>query len=1578
MSKDTAPFFEIPYYHDYVSPALAKHLLLQASTIPGVDGISHIGETGGLETPDALNFMTQIYESVKSELALVLNRRIKDREFIDMRVKACFEFNKRVGREITDNDYQTILGLQDSEGRIVIGPHSAQYCLRGGNPIAPIPDFLRGPHVTLFGPPDTAKMAINAMNAYHRKLAGEPPIVEQLLKTQSTHPKWGADDEDSKTPLRQDLVDAGVNLSECFAGTLSLKEDKKSYHLAPNFRSLPIKRFPGLALPATFMFYRNNPIPLHLYDFALHVFANWHNPSSLTFYVPKLENEEEARYIHHMIATTEAKLCELHPAYKPGTIRVMIVLENPRAILRTHEIIDALYPYFVGASLGWHDYLGSTARLFKEDGHYRIPVKADPNIVIKYIKASHSMLADVVGSRGGIKVGGMYGILPIDNDIKGPSFQVTLRGYFKDVITQLKRDLTGFWVAHPDFVRLGLAIVEAWRLYKTGQEAPLFTLTKEIFTDQYRRDVDAFIRGDDISGLDPTDPNYVRSLLVVDIKESDFIPNNHPDEIRYNVFQSLQYLTDWLRGNGCVALPTIIDDVPVRVMDDLATAERSRWEVWHELRHDRFKLEDFLQIAHEEMRFIRKDLSDSKKIVQVKWTNETAKWYPIAFRLMIKLMTDDRPVEFATELLMPFTINEIRSADDPLAKAMELDPGKLALRPYIERWNYYFERCGCQRFASTMAALAHLDEDTARELIIGFDQSEMSEAAAFHGDIGESPKTLDHMAQREQRRVSEDVSDLKQQLAAEAKRYRDKFGFKFLISAQDQSTATLLASLRARMENNLKQELANANQALWDITAKRIKQKPLDELASTITTIAKRFEITGVQVALTAGGGVGTICYGDAKRGQSPVTDRTLFEIASLSKTIATAFAMEYFAAKGICFDTSVNSLFAQTKSQFRLRSPSNPLWGDQVTLRHLVSHSALNLHYVKGFAVDSPMPAIGDIVFNSPAYGYENIAVINNPGSRFSYSGGGFLVLEYLIESMENQSIQEMTKPFLKKLGLTHVTMTQSTLPSYAYADGYFDNGQVVPGGRLMFPAFAAGAMATAADVLRFLVHLQRAFHDINGSGAISHDTAVQMMRGADRGCIEFMGCKMGLGVFVAEMGDNRVAIHQGANEGFRSIFMHVVDGPDAGKGLTILCNADNRGVLFIAEVTKCILKSLSLQGLNLDASRNHFDGSQVSQEQLVNRGYKELIFKCLEPTLPEPIRGPRCKHPLAEYDILRNADIVAVSNQRFARAENLISPYEPCFDPTLFGRQGKVMDSWESARHNESPCDYLIIAPQKPAPITFVRLSTKFHDGNQAEYVRILGRQSSDHPWLEILPKTQMTGHSERRIRLAQATSAFENIKIEMYPDGGLTRVALYPQSLPSSEATSFVTLLESRPTRFKELIPKTAKPMSIPFKKLDPQDVASNIKRAQLAGQPIDYASTAFGGVLISATNEHYGPAAQVISPFPPMHMFDGLESARSRKLGHSEEVVIQLGAEVAIGAIELDFKFFVNNNPRYISFFARSSQKDASWEPLREMIDVKAFAGNQMRILFDRKTKARQMKVCTIPDGGINRIHVFSEA
>ena len=1564
--KPAEPFFEIPYYHDYVSPALGRHLLSQAGSVPGVSGLIQVGPGGGLETTDALNFLVTLYDTIKSDLGLVLSRRIKDRKFIDERVKACYEYNQRFKRDINDPGYKTILGLEDADGRIVIGPRQAGYCDKGGHPVAPIPKFLQGPHVTLFGPPDSAKMAINAMNAYHRKLKGEPAVVEELLKTQNASPKWGADDEDSKTPLRQDLIEAAVNLTGCFDGTLSLKEAHKTYELAATNRSAPIKRFPGLALPATFMFYKENPIPLHLYDFALHMFKNWHNPESLTFYVPKLENEEEARYIHKMIATAEAMIKDIHPKYILGTVRVMIVLENPRAILRTHEIMDELYPYFVGASLGWHDYLGSTARLLKEDGNYRIPVKADPDIVIKYIKASHSMLADVVGSRGGIKVGGMYGILPQETDIESASFQVTLRGFFKDVITQLKRDLTGFWVAHPDFVRLGLAITEAWKLYAAGKQQPLFDLTKGIFIDKYRKEVDQFIRGDDIVGLDKTNPNYVRSLLVADIKESDYISGNHPDEIRYNVFQSLQYLTDWLSGNGCVALPTIINDIPVRIMDDLATAERSRWEVWHEIRHGRFQVEDFLKIAHEEMRFIRKDLSDAKKIVQVKWDDRTSKWYPVAFNIMIQLMTAESPVEFATELLMPFTVEQIRKAEDPWALALGLDPGKFHVTSYVRRWNYYFERCGTGRFAAELAKDTVLDLHKVETLIRGFTVDEMIEAASFHGDIGESPKTLDHQAKYEQKLVTDIESVAKSELRELAGQYLAKFGFKFLVSAKGKAAEELLSILHSRFDNDRDAEISNAKAALWLITLKRIHDHPLDAVLARLTKLAETHHIAGAQIAICSPFGLQCVNLGEAVKGQAAVQSSTLFVLASLSKTIASAFAIEFFAKAGISLDDRVNALFSRTKSQFRLVSKGEPVWADHVTVADLMRHSALNMHYVKGFDAGQGVPPIGEVAFNGPQFGYEPVAVISTPGTSFKYSGGGFIVLEYLIECLSEKSMHDLTDPFLKVLGLNHLTFTQKSLKGHSYADGYFDDGFVVPGGRQLFPAFAAGAMGSAEDMLAFLGHLGRAFSDLKGSGPISHDTAVTMLHGRDLGCREFMGCDMGLGVFVADMGDNRVAIHQGANEGFRAIYIYAFSGPDAGKGFVVLCNADNRGVRFVAEVAQTLLKALDVSGVDFAKFSSNFDDSKLSQEQIVNLGYKNLVFNAFRPMLPVPIHRTLPKDPLAEFNLLVDADVASVSCQKFACAENLFSPFPPEFDPELFCAQGKVMDSWETKRHNDDACDKLTLKLRHPDVVQYVSLSTKYHDGNQAQFVRLLGRGAGDTEWREFLSKTSMNGHAARYIRLDRPTGNLADVMIEMYPDGGLSRVGLY-KFLPDSAQEPFKTLSHSACVRFAEEIPKTHKPLVISYKP-DPDEIWRNLA----SSLEKDYGSAAFGAVMVKATNEHYGPAVQVISPFPAIHMFDGLESSRSRDIGHFEEVEIKLAREIQISRVVLDFKFFVNNNPRSVILFALV---DGEWKDISGVVPVKAFAGNKKEIRVKEKVLSDQIRLRTLPDGGVHRIHIY---
>jgi allantoicase/malate synthase/2-oxo-4-hydroxy-4-carboxy--5-ureidoimidazoline (OHCU) decarboxylase len=1499
-----------------LSPQLLAHLKAKRKPVKGVESLFQVGEGGGLESTESLAFVQELYLLMRAPLKAVLDQRIRDRKFIDERTRSC--------RTLGD----TILGQKDENGRIVAGPLQNNFAGRGGKPVAPLPEYLQGNHVTLFGPPDDPKLSINAMNAFHRKLANEPPVVAELLENFEGTPKWGADDEDSKTPLRSDLIKAGIHLAGCFNGDLSFTDPKsgKAYRLEKDHLSLPIKRFPGLALPSTFLFADEDPIPLHIYDFALHIFEHWKRPEALTFYVPKLENEEEARYIHEMIETADQLLQKRHAEYQAGTIRLLIVLENPRAIFRAHEIIDALYPYFAGASLGWHDYLASTARLFKEDPTYRIPVKADPDIVIKYIKASHELLADVVGSRGGVKIGGMYGVLPADGELSGASFQLTLKGFIKDVITQLKRDLSGFWVAHPDFVRLGLALVEAWKLHQKKESKPLEILVTALLDKSHHREIMDFILGPDITGLDTTDPNYPRSLIVADVKESQIIANNHPDEIRYNVFQSLQYLADWLSGNGCVALPAHIGDIPVRIMDDLATAERSRWEVWHEIYHMRFGLYEFLKIAHEEMQFIRKDLSTGSKIVQVKWDERTEKWYPVALRLMIRLMTDKKPLEFATELLMPFTIDSIRDAADPWAAAQKIDPVKFAIEPYIERFNEFFEVCGHINFARQMAKRLSYDANEAETLIRGFGAADIQAAASFHGDIGEGKRTLDHTAASEQAKVLESGDDVRAQLRELGDAYKEKFGFKFLISAMGKSGRELLAALKSRMGNSAAQELDNARSELWEISRKRLNNFS-HGLHDKLAELMKSNKVSSASIHISVGPGRHqTLCFG--------ADESTWFEAASLSKPIAAAFALEYFRKNKIPLSTPVNELLKKAGSTFKVAS-------DEVQLCHLLNHTALGMHYVKGVPVSRERPK---------ADGYlKEVETFAEPGTKFRYSGGGFLVLEHLLESLEKKSIQELTSAFFDKMGLLNLTFEQRTRPETRYALGE---------SRLMFPACAAGAMGNARDMSRFLSFLSQAFQRPDGAGPISHDTAVRMLHGRDLGSGEFMGCKMGLGVFTIEAGANRLMVHQGANEGFRALFIHCYDGPDFGKGFTILCTGDFNGVLFVAQAAQEILRELNVTGLDADKFQSKFDPNKTAPESVVNQAYKTMLFKAFTPDLPEAIVRPGAKDPLAGKNLAVGAEILSVTNQGFARAENLLSPNLPTFDPSLFGRQGKIMDSWETVRHNPNGYDQIEFELKKASKIVQVSLSTQFHNGNHAEQARIEGL-TKEGKWRDILPMTKLDGHAIQFWNSADDNSAFKNIRVTMVPDGGLSRIGLYAEPV------------EDGSRRFRDPIPKVQKPL-VPVYSATPESIKKNWNSVQPDGE-VDLASAAFGGKIIRASNEHYGPAIQVISPYAPIHMFDGFETARSRKAGHSEFVEIELGTPGRIHRLEIDFTYFRNNNPREIQI---DGHNGGEWLALVDKSDVKAYAGNIWTADIDCEEDIIKLKITVFPDGGLNRVRAWS--
>jgi allantoicase len=636
------------------------------------------------------------------------------------------------------------------------------------------------------------------------------------------------------------------------------------------------------------------------------------------------------------------------------------------------------------------------------------------------------------------------------------------------------------------------------------------------------------------------------------------------------------------------------------------------------------------------------------------------------------------------------------------------------------------------------------------------------------------------------------------------------------------------------------------------------------------------------------------------------------------------------------------------------------------------MNHRALNLHYVNGYPMDPERPDAGEILLGRSNHWKPEVGVLHPPGTTFQYSGGGYLALEHLIECFEKKPIHEVTAPFLRLVSSEHAPLSfdeQGFQPEQD-ASGFRDDGSVIPGGRYRFPAFAAGAVGSAASTLRFYTRLESAYQ--GRTSPIERDTAIRMLTDKDPASQSFMGVQCGVGTFVAEALQNRFAIHQGANDGFRALSLHCYRGPDRGKGFVIFCNADDRGVQFIAKAAQILLQHLKIQGIDWSRIGSGRAVNGQAKEEIVNLGYRDLLFRAFLPDRAEEIVVKGKLDPLAAQSLTVGARILSVTNDRFARAENLFSPHEPVFDPELYGRQGKIMDSWESVRHNPLPGDILHFELKEASRISHIFFSTRYHLGNQAPKVRVEARIDPKHPWATLVPETPMEGHAMKRVLSKDPETLFREVRASMIPDGGFTRLYLYGAELPASEARHYQEVETSVCVPYLDPIPTPKKPLA-PDYEVDPARLARNLDRIS-TGERIDIASIAFGGRVLSASNEHYSPASRMISPFPPLHMFDGLESARSRIPGHHEEARVKPGLPLPIEEIELDFHYFVNNNPVEIEIHGLV---DGSWKVLLPRTRVKEYAGLRFLHRLQTPLVCAEIKLTVFPDGGVNRLKLWAK-
>ena len=226
---------------------------------------------------------------------------------------------------------------------------------------------------------------------------------------------------------------------------------------------------------------------------------------------------------------------------------------------------------------------------------------------------------------------------------------------------------------------------------------------------------------------------------------------------------------------------------------------------------------------------------------------------------------------------------------------------------------------------------------------------------------------------------------------------------------------------------------------------------------------------------------------------------------------------------------------------------------------------------------------------------------------------------------------------------------------------------------------------------IAKYFSHLINAFHNVEGSGGIDHNTAVLMFHSERcQGSLDFIGAKMGMGVFIAKAGLNKVALHHAANDGFRSLFLCCISGPNQGEGFVIASNGSDNAMKLNCFVARELL--IPWHGLNLGDSVLETKG--MDPEDIVSQALKEMVLCYFQEVLPEMPFRAGIKAKWSEFNLATKAQIIHCTDQSFARASNLFSDRNPVFDPNEFGRQGKIMDSWESKRHNSQEKETVVFS--------------------------------------------------------------------------------------------------------------------------------------------------------------------------------------------------------------------------------------------------------------------------------------------
>ncbi|CRK19372.1 hypothetical protein BN1723_002568, partial [Verticillium longisporum] len=350
-----------------------------------------------------------------------------------------------------------------------------------------------------------------------------------------------ADFEDSSAPTWDAMVNGQVNLYDANRRQVDFKQGPKEYKLRTD-RTLPtlIVRPRGWHLEEKHVSVDGEPMSASLFDFGLYFFHNARQTLDIGigpyFYLPKMESHLEARLWNDAF-----NLAQDYLHIPRGTVRATVLIETILAAFEMDEIIYELRDHSAGLNCGRWDYIFSVIKKFRSNPNFVLPDRSAVTMTSPFMDAYVKLLIQTCHRRGVHAMGGMAAQIPIKDD-KAANDRA-MDGVRADKLREVRAGHDGTWVAHP----------------------ALASIAVDVFNKHMPTPNQLFVRREDVrvGAQDLLNMNVPGSITA--------------DGIRKNLLIGLGYMEAWLRGVGCVPINFL--------MEDAATAEVSRSQLWQWVRH---------------------------------------------------------------------------------------------------------------------------------------------------------------------------------------------------------------------------------------------------------------------------------------------------------------------------------------------------------------------------------------------------------------------------------------------------------------------------------------------------------------------------------------------------------------------------------------------------------------------------------------------------------------------------------------------------------------------------------------------------------------------------------------------------------------------------------------------------------------------------------------------------------------------------------------------------------------------------------------------------------------------------------